>query len=99
MPWSLSGALPGGDYALHVQGYQPTMDAVMRADLIWRDRTIGTVTANATGGDDGGFPGDFSTTLHGDAVTPDCGDTLTLKLTLVSGGSPYNNIEAVLTTP
>jgi len=99
MPWTLSGALPAGEYHLLIQGYQPTMDAVVRADLIHGSRTVGTTTASANAGVDGGFPGDFTTTIEGEAVTPNCGDQLVLVLTLVSGGSPYNNIEAVLTTP
>jgi hypothetical protein len=101
MPWTLEGALPAGDWHLTVQGYQPTMDAVVRADLEVGSHMIGTATASATAGAgvDGGFPGDFSTVIHADAVTPSCGDQLTLVLTLVSGGTPYNNIEAILTTP
>lgn len=99
MPWTLDGALPAGTWQLAIQGYQPTMDAVMRADLIYRGRTIGTVTASANAGVDGGYPGDFVTSISAEAVTPSCGDQLVLKLTLVSGGSQYNNIEAVLTSP
>ena len=99
MPWTLNGSLPAGDYQLWVQGYQPSMDAVMRADLMWRDKTIGSATASAAAGVDGGFPGDLTTTVHGEAFTPACGDSLVLVLTLVSGSTPYNNIEAVLTTP
>ena len=71
----------------------------MRADLTWRGNVIGSATASATAGVDGGFPGDLVTTVHGAAVTPTCGDQLVLVLTLVSGSTQYNNIEAVLTTP
>ncbi|HZS37357.1 MAG TPA: hypothetical protein VFF06_11055 [Polyangia bacterium] len=104
MPWALAGSLPAGEYRLRIQGYQSTGDAVMRADLLWRssggDRRIGTATASAAAAAvDGGFPGDLAAPIDASAIAAACGDSLVLKLTLVSGASPYSTIEAILTTP
>ncbi len=87
-----------------MQGYQGAGDAVVRADLLQRragaDTTLASVTSSvAADAVDGGFPGDYRTTLDAPAVNAFCGDQLVLRLTLVSGSIAYQYIEATLTIP
>jgi hypothetical protein len=88
-----------------LRGFQPTLDAELQIDLLHRpqnggDHLLATTTVSDTLANvDGGFPGDFDTQLSAPALTPSCGDSLVLRIKILSGNSPYSDLNPILTTP
>jgi hypothetical protein len=103
MPYVLRGPLPAGDYVLYAGGYQPSGDAMLHADVIWRapagDQIVVSADSNVGPGSDAGTVGTISATLAGGAVPAKCGDQLVLSVHLVSGTSDYIEFGANLKIP
>ena len=89
----LPGALPAGDYHVTATGYQPSHDGVLRADVLVRssasaERVLATVMSS--GAADAAFgPDNLDATVSLPAVAAACGDTLVLRVKVVSGSSDY----------
>jgi hypothetical protein len=103
MPYTLRGPLPAGDYVIYAGGYQMSGDAMLHADVVWTssagDQTIVSADSNIGAGSDAGTPGTIQTSVAGAAVPAHCGDTLTLKVKLVSGTSDYIEFGANVKIP
>jgi hypothetical protein len=87
---------------VQVRGYQATMDALLRFELLHRskngDEALATTTASLAAAVDAGLQGELDATLSAAALSA-CGDQLVLRYTLVSGASNYELITATLTIP
>lgn len=93
-----------GNYLLSLRGEQAGRDANAHAELIHRSRagteqTIAQADGVAGQGVTGGFSGDMNLVMAAAAIPSVCGDKLVLKLSYVSGSSPYPSLYVGLTTP
>jgi hypothetical protein len=100
----MTGPLKAGNYHVFVTGYQPTKDAQLKADVLWRhqgaaDQLIVTTNSMIPAGSDAGTPGDIGIDLDGPAVPAQAGDLLVLKVTMTSGTGPYDELDTWLSIP
>lgn len=105
LPYVLPGPLPGGNYVIGVNGSETTADALVHFDLALRpkglmpDTAIGSADARADDRDAGVSGGSLYAVIAAPAVDAKCGDWLVLKVKVVSGGSPFLEFIANMTTP
>ena len=103
-PYELPGPLPAGRYLISVIGDEPTADATVHFDLLWRasgaaDQPIGQADARADDHDAGLTGGSVGAKIEAAAVPAHCGDSLVLRAQVVSGGSAYLDFLVQMTTP
>jgi hypothetical protein len=104
-PYVLPGPLPTGRYVISVIGSEATADALVHFDLVLRpkgtmpDQPIGSADARADDRDAGVSMGSLYATIDAPAVSAACNDWLVLKTKVVSGGSPFLEFLAGMTTP
>ncbi len=88
-----------------IRGFQPTLDATLEIDLLYRPQGSGgqrlatATVSDAAQGVDGGFPGDINLVLTAPPVMPSCGDTLVVRIKFAQGSSPYSDLDVMLITP
>jgi hypothetical protein len=75
------------------------MDGVLRLELYHDGRRLGATEMSNGEPVDGGLPGDLVAYLPAEATTPVCGEQMVLRLSLLSGKSPYSNIYPIMTSP
>lgn len=104
--------MPAGTYRLHVEGYQFTFDGVMHGEILYRpgppDGGLGfdgggfTTILSADGhppDPDAGSFVYFEAMQDYAAITATCGDTLLVRLQLVSGTSALLSVVPELDIP
>ena len=102
--YPLSAPIAGGSYHISVGGYNPSRDAQLHADLLYRpavgqDVVIASASSNVAPGSDAGVVGDIDATVAGAPVPAKQGDLLVLRVKMVSGTDGYIEIGTNLTLP
>jgi hypothetical protein len=102
--YPLPGAKPAGGYALQVSAVTGAPDPKLHADLLLRsggsDHTLASLDSTPPP-----MPGSFhlQTLIQGNfcaqAITPQTGDGLVVRINYVSGSADLSVIETTMTTP
>ena len=105
MWYPLPGPIPAGKYRIFVTGYQPTNDAQLHADLLYRptggpDQVIASSDSTVPVGADGGLPaGNIDATVDGAAVPGAAGSLLVLRVKVTAGTSDYAELDTSIEIP